>query len=187
MTPLDGYSMYYTNNMVQVGISKSQPRQATELDEAYLQINVCSNCPRAESSKRNKSYRYCPSCRRKVRLSSRLDAELERVLLHMVILSADQVEENPHSSPLVLTRVDVLCLCYTIGDRLSLENAIHKVGGCLPGTGSQLTPFWLAVVSSSSVLLSSIARYSFRIGPKDGLAVERRKLRGGYTRRSNHD
>ena len=150
MTPLDGYSMYHANNMVQIGIctKSQQPPQVLTLelqDEAYLHENVSCSCPllQAESSKREKMYRCCPSCR-KVRLSSRLDAELERVLLHMTILSAGQMEENPHLSPLVLSRVDVLCLCYTIGDRLSLDNAIHKVGGCLlysSGTGSQIDAF----------------------------------------------
>lgn len=148
MRPLDGYSMYHSNNMVQVGISKSQPPHPTELaDEAYSNLqNVCS-CPlRAESSK---TYRSCtPSACRKVRLisSSRFEAEaeLERVLLHMVILSAGQVEEDPHLSPLLLARVDVLCLCYTIGDRSSLDNAIHKVRGFFYFSWNRfrkLTPF----------------------------------------------
>lgn len=111
------YHPPYAHNRADFCISIGHPQYTTKAKPVYMKSFCC--CSEEDSSNIKGSGLTCFKCEK-----MQLPSKFETVYLNISFFSGSKIGEVPRRR---WASIDVVALCYTAGDRVSLENAVHKV------------------------------------------------------------
>lgn len=116
MHPLDGNSMYHTNEEIRVLMGKYGPHSANK--SGGIEPVTCTCKPWTKRKK--PSSVICLQCDRS-KLSSKIERDLEQVFMRVITMHYGQVQDAMRLVEIFLHFASVIGLCYKVDDPITLK------------------------------------------------------------------